>query len=123
MLKFKKENKYKAMKTEIDGIKFDSLAEASYYEILKHRQKMGVIEILELQPKVYLSKAKILFKPDFLISNYGVLEYHEVKGKKHPVYNLKKRLFKFYGKHKLVEVSLKGRHFEITDEVICEKQA
>ena len=68
-----------------------------------------------------MTDARILFKPDFLVLRLstGTEEYHEVKGFETPVYRLKKRLFKHYGKGKLrVIKKLKGR-FEITEEVIC----
>ena len=43
-------NKYRAIKTELDGITFDSRREASRYAELKMMQQQGVIERLELQP-------------------------------------------------------------------------
>jgi predicted nuclease of restriction endonuclease-like RecB superfamily len=50
-----------------------------------------------LQPKIYLSGAKILYKPDFLIEENGKLIYVDVKGFTTPIFAIKKRLWKFYG--------------------------
>ena len=44
-------NKYKAKKTEIDGIVFDSAKEARRYSELKLLESQGVISRLELQPE------------------------------------------------------------------------
>ena len=42
-------SKYKAIKTTVDGIRFDSKKEAARYEVLKVMQKSGVIENLRMQ--------------------------------------------------------------------------
>jgi len=93
-----KRNKYGAVKTVINGIKFDSKAEAEYYLYLLEKIDSGAdLELVELQPKVYLTDAKILMKPDFLIKENGVISYHEVKGFETAVYKIKRRLWKKYG--------------------------
>ena len=50
-------NKYRNIKTEVDGIKFDSKREAQRYQELKLLEKGGVISNLELQPKFELLPA------------------------------------------------------------------
>ena len=47
-------NKYHAIKTTVDGITFDSRAEARRYRELKLLERAGVIENLVLQPKFEL---------------------------------------------------------------------
>lgn len=42
-------SKYRAVKTTVDGIRFDSKKEAARYEVLKVMQKSGVIENLRMQ--------------------------------------------------------------------------
>lgn len=44
-------HKYKAQKTEVDGLKFDSKREAKRYMELKLLERAGKIRDLELQPK------------------------------------------------------------------------
>lgn len=53
----KKPNKFGARKTVIDGIKFDSQAEANYYCVLLLRQKAGEITKFDLQPVFVLQEA------------------------------------------------------------------
>ena len=48
---FHKQNKYRAVKTTLDGITFDSKAEAMRYAVLKLREKVGEIRDLDLQPE------------------------------------------------------------------------
>ena len=52
--KKKKKSKYKAVKTEINGIKFDSKKEARRYKELKILEKADEIKSLELQPRFLL---------------------------------------------------------------------
>ena len=85
------------MRTEIDGIKFDSKAEAEYYFELKLRERAGQIKILEIQPAVYMTDARILYRADFLIEEDGVKKYIDVKGVETPVFKLKKKLWVYYG--------------------------
>ena len=47
-------NKYRNIKTEFDGIKFDSLKEARRYQELKLMERAGEITDLELQRKFML---------------------------------------------------------------------
>ena len=89
--------KYNATKVVINKKKFDSKAEGQYYLFLLDQQKRGLIKIIELQPKVYLTNAKILYKPDFLIQEGHRCIYVDVKGMKTPVFAIKKRLWVYYG--------------------------
>ena len=91
-------SKYKAIKTVIDGIRFDSLAESKYYVYLKSCKD---IKIISLQPKVYLTDSKILYRPDFLIEKNGELIYVDVKGFQTPVFAIKARLWVNYGAGRL----------------------
>ena len=110
MFKF---SKYKNKKVEIDGITFDSKAEGRFYELKKQ-------EILELQPKIYMTKARILYKPDFKM-NDGT--YVDVKGMQTPVFKIKKRLWKVYmnGDLHIVKVYLRTNIIEMIEIVEGEK--
>ena len=91
-------NKYRAIKTEVDGIKFDSKAEARRYGQLKVLKNTGVIWDLELQPKfpvVVEGKKICTYKADFSYTEDGVKVVEDVKSPitaKHPVYRIKKKL-------------------------------
>lgn len=92
-----KRNKYRARKIEVDGITFDSKAEARRYGELRLLEQAREISGLELQPKfdIKVNDKKICtWKGDFRYwCNRGrgwVLE--DVKGVRTPVYRLKKKL-------------------------------
>lgn len=90
-------NKYKAIKTVVDGIKFDSKKEAARYRNLKLLERAGEITNLVLQPRFDLMVNGI--KCGFYKADFQYLRNHEtitedVKGVKTPVYNLKKKLIK-----------------------------
>lgn len=94
-------NKYGAVKTVVDGIKFDSKAEARRYKNLKLLERAGEITNLELQPRYDLIVNGVkcgFYKADFRYLENGKLVVEDVKGMKTPVYNLKKKLIKvIYG--------------------------
>lgn len=95
-------SKYRAKKTEIDGIKFDSKKEAKRYIALKELEKKGNIEKLMLQPRFLLQEGfrkngkayrKIEYVADFMYQQEGKLIVEDVKGMKTDVYKLKQKLF------------------------------
>ena len=108
-----KRNKYGAVKTVINGIKFDSKAEAEYYLYLLEKIDSGAdLELVELQPKVYLTETRILYKPDFLIREGDSVYYVDIKGMTTPVFNIKARLWKNYGAGELRLIRKKGRGWD-----------
>lgn len=97
-------SKYKNKKTEVDGIKFDSLKEARRYGELKLLVKAGMIKDLELQPvfelvlrQVYQGKTmrKVSYIADFMYKDIkrGITVVEDVKGFKTDVYKIKMKLF------------------------------
>lgn len=110
-------HKYHAKKTVIDGITFDSKKEAMRYKELKALERVGKIDMLELQPRFELQESfkhegktirKIEYVADFIYRDLSTLELvvEDVKGVKTDVYKLKKKLFlKRYGsEYKFMEV-------------------
>ena len=100
-------SKYHSRKTMVDGITFDSKAEAQRYCELKIMQRAGYISGLTLQPEYELIPAykkdgktvrKTVYKADFsYYDNYtGETVIEDVKGVKTPVYKLKKKLFEYH---------------------------
>lgn len=110
-------SKYRNVKTEVDGILFDSKAEARRYCELKLLVKAGKIKDLKLQPKFELQpKFKkngtiiqaIIYKADFeyydVILERTIVE--DCKGFRTKDYILKKKMFEFKYPHlELTEVS------------------
>jgi len=88
-------NKYRAVKTEVDGIVFDSKREAARYMELMLLQRAGEISHLELQPVyecVVNGKKICTYRADFrYFTKLGNI-VEDVKGVKTPIYRLKKKL-------------------------------
>ena len=88
-------NKYKAVKTEVDGIVFDSKREAARYMELVLMERMGEISHLELQPKydcIVNGRKICTYKADFRYFDKESSVVEDVKGMKTAVYRLKKKL-------------------------------
>lgn len=99
---YEKKSKYNAVKTEVDGIKFDSAKESKRYANLKLLERAGVIENLKLQPRFLLQEGftynghkerKIEYVADFQYERNGQTIVEDVKGMKTEVYKLKRKLF------------------------------
>lgn len=98
-------SKYRNRKTVVDNIKFDSQAEAYYYNDLKLLKRAGEILDFELQPVYELIPAYkhpvtgrtvkgIEYRADFKVVNKdGSEDVVDVKGFKTAVYKLKKKMF------------------------------
>jgi hypothetical protein len=89
-------NKYGNRKTVLDGITFDSVAEARRYQHLRLLERVGEISDLELQP-VYVieinGKVICRYYADFRYrTNGGETEVEDVKGVRTDVYRLKKKM-------------------------------
>ena len=103
-------SKYRAIKTEVDGIWFASKKEARSYQQFLLLEQAGEITHLELQPiyEINYKGEKICkYQADFRYfdqkKRMRVVE--DVKGMKTPVYRLKKKLVEaFYHGTKITEV-------------------
>ena len=88
-----KASKYKNVKTTVDGIKFDSKAEAEYYSLLKvlRDNTKEVTHFLRQVP--FDCGAGIKYRLDFLVfySN-GKVEYIDIKGVRTSVFEIKRKL-------------------------------
>ena len=99
-----KYNKYSNIKTEVDGIKFDSKREANRYAELKMLEKAGIIQELELQPSfIICDKVKWngrswgtrKYKADFKYydNTFKRMTVEDCKGTITPLYSLKRQIF------------------------------
>lgn len=98
----KKQAKYRNIKVERDGIKFDSIKESQRYAKLKLLQQAREITNIELQPRfdIIVNGVKCgFYKADFRITwKSGNVTIEDVKGMKTTVYQLKKKLIEaIYG--------------------------
>ncbi len=97
-------NKYHNKKTIIDGISFDSKAEAARYCQLKLMVRAGIIDNLKLQPKYLLQEAfvkngkkiqAINYIADFEYIENGKTVIEDVKGVKTKEFSLKLKMFQY----------------------------
>ena len=101
----KKANKFKAQKTVVDGIKFDSKVESQYYSHLKQEKEKGLIKDFSLQPAYELQpkfeymgvkRLAIKYVADFLIHhNDGSEVIVDIKGQPTTDAKLKRKLFEY----------------------------
>jgi hypothetical protein len=99
-----KSSKFKNVKSEIDGHKFDSKKESEFYGSLKIKKQAGLIKDFKMQIpyEIIVNNIRIgNYFLDFLVENNdGTIEYIDIKGKdkktnkfiKTGVFALKKRL-------------------------------
>lgn len=88
-----------AAERTLDGILFDSKAEATRYAELKMLLKAGMIQKLELQPVFPLVPAQgkergLSYVADFSYEESGHRIVEDVKGMRTDVYKLKRKLFR-----------------------------
>ncbi len=98
-------NKYNNKSITVDGIRFDSKEEASYYELLKEKKSQGLIVNFELQPKYLLQPLfkyngktirAIHYIADFLIYHLdGTEEVIDIKGMAVPVALMKRKMMQY----------------------------
>jgi len=89
-----KRSKYRNVRTEVDGIKFASKAEARRYGQLQLLVKAGEIRDLELQRKYDLpGGVKYVADFDYIDARTGLPITEDVKGVLTPVFKLKAKQF------------------------------
>jgi hypothetical protein len=111
----KKPSKYRNRRTKVDGITFDSKAEANRYIELKSLQAAGQVRWFIRQPRFLLQEgfekdgrtfSPIEYVADFLICwADGSITVEDVKGMRTREYRMKRNMFeKRYPTLRLVEV-------------------
>ncbi|EGP9088911.1 DUF1064 domain-containing protein [Listeria monocytogenes] len=114
-------SKYNAKKVVIDNIKFDSKAEAAYYQQLKLLKMSGEVVSFDLQPEFILQDSfvkngkkyhAIKYRADFLVRyKDGHEELIDVKGMLTNEFILKRKLFEMRYMQSIKCVKLKGGQF------------
>jgi hypothetical protein len=92
-------NKYNAKPTEVDGIRFDSLAESRRYSELRLMERAGAITDLRVHPRYELlpktaSERAVHYIADFCYVEGGHEVVEDVKGVETPVFRLKASMFR-----------------------------
>lgn len=95
--------KYSNKKISHSGYSFASKLEAALFDHLKLREQAGFIADLKVQDTVYLTEARIMYKPDFRFFNLESErnEWAESKGFETSDWRIKRRLWECYGPGKL----------------------
>jgi len=91
MTRLSRPNKYRAVKTNVDGMSFDSKAEARYYQQLKLRVICGDVKYFLTQVPIRLPGGTV-YRADFQeFHKDGSVHYVDVKGVQTQVFKIKKR--------------------------------
>ena len=91
---FRPPSKYRAQKTTVDGIAFDSKAEAARYQQLKQDKRAGKIRWFTRQPSFILPGGH-RYRPDFMVcDNAGAMWVEDVKGFETEGFRLKRDLWR-----------------------------
>lgn len=114
-------SKYNAKKVVIDNIKFDSKAEAAYYQQLKLLKMSGEVVSFDLQPEFVLQESfrkngklyrAIKYKADFLVRySDGHEELIDIKGMLTKEFRIKQKLFEMRYMQSIKCLKLKGKQF------------
>jgi|WetSurMetagenome_2_1015567.scaffolds.fasta_scaffold01555_5 hypothetical protein len=104
-MKSLRKNKYNAVKTEVDGILFDSKAEAARYLELKDLLSKQEILSFERQPEFELIPSftkngkkirAIKYRADFIVyHNNGTVIVEDVKGMITDIFKIKRKMFDY----------------------------
>jgi len=92
-----RKSKYRAVRTELDGVTFASKKEARRYAVLKLMERARAISNLRLQPRYELrvhGELVATYVGDFAYLQGGKEVVEDCKGFKTPVYRLKAKLLK-----------------------------
>lgn len=99
-----RKSKYGAIKTQIDGITFDSKKEADYYAELKLQVLAGDIDGFCMQP-VFILAPNLKYKADFIVFHKdGTFEIIDTKGFRTKEYIAKKKVLEDKYNLKIKEV-------------------
>ncbi|EKZ4501921.1 DUF1064 domain-containing protein [Listeria monocytogenes] len=114
-------SKYNAKKVVIDNVKFDSKAEAAYYEQLKLLKMSGEVVSFDLQPEFILQDSfvkngkkyhAIKYRADFLVRyKDGHEELIDIKGMLTKEFRIKQKLFEMRYMQSIKCLKQKGRNF------------
>ena len=108
-----KRQKYGNIPTEVDGVAFDSRAEARFWAVLKWREKAGEVSnirrqvVYELAPAVEIGGRKrppLRYIADFVVDSAEGTVVYDVKGAVPEAYRIKRHLMKSVHGIDIVEI-------------------
>ncbi|PJK00823.1 hypothetical protein CO641_02305 [Lysobacteraceae bacterium NML91-0213] len=87
----KRANKYGAIPTVVDGIRFDSKREANYYQRLKLEQGAGQVQYFLRQVPLHLPGGTKLVVDFVVVMADGRIRYVDAKGRETATFRVKRR--------------------------------
>lgn len=115
-------NKYRAKPTDYNGVRYASLTEAGYAQVLDTLIQFGEVRWWLGQPRFRLGVPENVYVPDFLVFPASGCEYAvDVKGVETPKFRKDKKLWAAYGPCPLVVIARKNRRY-VTRETINPKE-
>lgn len=102
-------SKYRAVRTQVDGITFASKREALAYAGLRIAERLGSIQDLRLQPAFDLvvnghKVCRYVGDFEYVICATGEVIVADVKGRRLPLFSLKAKLFRALMGYEIQEV-------------------
>lgn len=124
-----KANKFKAKKTQVGNITFDSRIEARFYVRLCALQKANLIKSVDIQPKhllqdSFVDRCGIKHQPIYYIGDFevvfpdGTIKIYDTKGNKTKEYSLKKKLLLFRYQDIIFEEVFSAEEHPVCDRVL-----
>lgn len=122
MRPFYPKSKFRNKKCELDGRSFASQLERDVFGyLLIQGRRPGDIQG---QDHVYLTKARVLYIPDFKVTDRnGYVYWVEAKGFETPEWRIKLKLWRFYGPGCLHIYKRRGKSDVYLDEVVIAPEA
>jgi hypothetical protein len=111
-------SKYRAKKIQYNDFSFASQLEAAVFQWLQLRVKNKEISDMRCQETVYLTKARIISKPDFSFYENGTKRFAEAKGFETPEWRIKRRLWEHYGPGPLEIYKGSAKSFRLHETII-----
>lgn len=111
-------NKYRAVPTIYNGVRYASKSEAARAKVLDQLQASGVIKFWIGQPKFRLGVPENVYIADALVvTNDGAVRVEDVKGVESPKFRRDKSLWRAYGPCDLVII----RNGKVAEIIVPEK--
>jgi hypothetical protein len=122
-------NKFKAIKTQVGDITFDSKIEARFYVRLCALRKANLIKSVDIQPKHllqegFVDRCGIKHQPMYYIGDFevvfpdGTIKIYDTKGNKTKEYGLKKKLLLFRYQDIIFEEVFSADEHPVHDRVL-----
>lgn len=112
--------KFKNVRVSHLGYSFASKLEAAVFDHLKLLEKAQELVFVRTQPQIYLTEAKLGYRPDFEVLIGGKQTYIEAKGFESERWLIIRKLYAYYGPAPLHIYKQSGKNIRLV-EIITPK--